>query len=226
LTVTGTSVFTRNAGNSTIDGFIRVSNFGNQGLGIRAGATSGICDLEYVSTGVGTTALSFLSTGNLVAPFNFQVSSLNVNTISSFGLTTTTINTQAFTTNSTNGIAVAILPANGSAGSTTALSGNIPLLSGGAYRISWNYVASNNAVDGGTFCLLSGLAATPPLLVIPNIELSTGTPVEGYGACIVRNTTGGTVNVTIQGYNTSTTGQTTLAGSTNWLVEYLGQISI
>jgi hypothetical protein len=146
--------------------------------------------------------------------------------ISTTNITTTTVNSSAFTTNSTSALGVALLPQNGSAGSTIALSGNIPLLSGGAYRISWNYVASNTASDGGTFCLLAGLAATPPLLAIPNIELNTGTPVEGYGACIVRNTTAGTVNVTIQGYNSSTTGQTTLAGSTNWLVEYLGQVAI
>jgi hypothetical protein len=99
-------------------------------------------------------------------------------------------------------------------------------VSGGAYRISFNYVASNSANDGGTFILLSGLSATPPFLVIPNIELSTGTPVEGYGACIIRNTTGATVNVTVQGYNSSATATTNLAGSTNWLVEYLGQLSI
>jgi hypothetical protein len=87
-------------------------------------------------------------------------------------------------------------------------------------------VAQNTANDGGTFILLNGLSASPPLLVQTNVILSAGVPIEGYGACIVRNTSGSPVNVTIQGYNTSTTGQTNLAGSTNWLVEYLGQISI
>jgi hypothetical protein len=146
--------------------------------------------------------------------------------ISTTNITTTTVNSSAFTTNSTSALGVALLPQGGSAGSTTALSGNIPLVSGGAYRISFNYVASNTQNDGGTFVLLAGLASTPPLLVIPNIELSTGTPVEGCGVAIFRNSTGATVNLTIQGYNSSATGQTTLAGSTNFLVEYLGQLSI
>jgi hypothetical protein len=151
---------------------------------------------------------------------------LAVTNISSLALTTTSINGQSFTTNSTNGLAVAILPFGGSAGATTALSGNIPLVSGGAYRISFNYVAQNPQNDGVTVILLDGLSATPPLFVEDNLVLNAGVPIEGYGACIVRNTTAGTVNVTVQGYNTSATGNTNLAGSTNWLVEYLGQLSI
>jgi hypothetical protein len=134
--------------------------------------------------------------------------------------------TPGVVTASSTPLAVALLPFNGSAGSTTALSANIPLLSGGAYRISFNYAATNASNDGGTFILLSGAATAPPLLVIPNIELNVGSPVEGYGACIVRNGTGATINVTLQGYNSSTTAATNLAGSTGWLVEYLGQIAI
>jgi hypothetical protein len=162
------------------------------------------------------------ATGLTTATADFAVSN-----ISSFALTTQTINGRPFTTNFDTGLSVAILAAGGSPSATTPLSGNIPLVPGGSYRISWNYAAQNNQNDGGTFILLNGLpSVAPPLLVISNLILNSGVPIEGYGACIVRNVSGSTVNVTIQGYNTSATGTTTLAGSTNWLIEYLGQIGI
>jgi hypothetical protein len=148
-------------------------------------------------------------TGGLIAP----------------NITTSLINSQAFTTNNGAGLNVAILPQGGTINTRTVLSNPIPLVAGGSYRISWEYSATNPQTDGGTFVILEGLAPTPPLLFIDNLALSL-TTVVGFQACMVRNTTGATVNVTVEGWNTSATGATNLAGSVGFLVEYLGQLSI
>jgi hypothetical protein len=206
VTINGPSLNLKNGANS----YFTLSQTNDTSTFIIATVGSGFKGINIDNASGLTTATAGLAVGN----------------ISSLSLTTTSINGQSFSTNSTSGLGVAVLAAGGTPATTTNLSSPIPLVSGGAYRISWNYVASNTQNDGGTFILLSGLTATPPLLVQSNLILSTGTPIEGYGACIVRNTTGATVNVVVQGYNTSATGTTTLAGSTNWLVEYLGQVSI
>jgi len=193
--------------------------------------------MSFVSTATATFNISqnavgsTLSIASVASGFKgINLDSATGNTTMTGGLiapniTTSLINSQAFTTNNGAGLNVAILPQGGTINTRTVLSNPIPLVAGGSYRISWEYSATNPQTDGGTFVILEGLAPTPPLLFIDNLALSL-TTVVGFQACMVRNTTGATVNVTVEGWNTSATGATNLAGSVGFLVEYLGQLSI